>query len=283
MNSAHKTPLAGHLRDRAFWVDLTLLSLLFIGSFFLPLSGPVSHILKIVFLMASLECLGFFLIHLLNGRQSFWIQGLLGGLISSTMVFLRLTDDHELQEQAPLLLCQTLIFATSAMIIQAWLIVLTLAPYHLGHLSPPFVLNILGLAFSFFVLSVILPKGEERSLAFNEGFERPILWRKVASFAAILIGLVYGMRVLTEWLSLPYQVATFTVSLFEAHGVLAAGLTDYLRLGKIEEAQEIILIVLIGHIVSKSVLVGRMRKLRYRALLMIALSAPALLSLISML
>src|SRR5690606_23612861 len=86
-----------YLKNTEFWFDLIGLSILWIIVAVLPdtfeiLTVKVIDIIKIIALISSLEAFGFFMNHLFDRKNSLLFQGFFGGLVSSTMTYLRFTS-----------------------------------------------------------------------------------------------------------------------------------------------------------------------------------------------
>lgn len=258
MNSKDHLTLKQHTRERSFWIHLiALLSLWIIVLNYSSVLPPIMiNVLKISSVMASLQFAGFILFHITDGKSGLLLQGFFGGFVSSTMVFIEFTQNPVYKEQPVYLLAKGLILATIAMLIQAIFIVYALMPNNSPQLFIlPIFLNLLGLIICFFLIKSRPPKVSLRDSNPALNLEKPILWNKVIIFSLILAGLILVMRFLGGQLALPYIPSSFIVSFFEAHGVLAASLSELVAHNKIEQVQGVILAVLLGHISSKILLV----------------------------
>ena len=250
-----------HLKNTEFWFDIILLSILWIVVFILPgdtiiLNVKVTDILKIIALISSLEAFGFFMNLLFDRKNSLLFQGFFGGLISSTMTYLRFTTGSEAIKN-PKTVSQALILATIAMLIEGALIVAAIHPKGVFLISP-FLIQV-GLL----VLAVILLGKNQNirdELHLNKlNLKEPIIWKKVLYFSSFIVGLIYLQQFINRFMPSSYIWTSFIVSLFEAHAVLAAAMTEFQSLGKNQEVNLVILAVLTGNVISKSFFVLRSR------------------------
>jgi uncharacterized membrane protein (DUF4010 family) len=250
-----------YFADTDFWFDLIVLFLLWMAVFIIPeekaiLNIKLRDILKIIALISSLEAFGFFMNILMGRKKSLLMQGLFGGLISSTMTFLRLTTNTK-HTQTPKTISQALILATIAMLAEGVLIVLTIHPSGFL-LIGPFLIQI-----TILILSVFLLKSDrlatEQLKQENLNLDEPIIWRKVLYFSGFIIGLIFVQRLINEFIPSYYIWTSFFVSLFEAHAVLAAAMTEIKPMNEIHKASVIILAILSGNVISKSFFIFRSR------------------------
>lgn len=249
--------LKQHVREFSFWIHLLILIFLWIIvlNYSSVLPDIMINVLKVTSLLATLQFAGFILFHITDRKAGLLLQGFFGGFVSSTMVFVEFTQNPIYKDQPSHLLIKGLLLATMAMLIQSLLIIFTLMPSSSTvQFLIPILLNLLGLLVCFrFIKTKKHEHINTQSPALN--LDKPILWKKVIFFAFVLTALILLMRYLGEQLSLPYITSAFIVSFFEAHGVLAASLTELLVHQKMEQAHGVILAVLLGHITSKVLLV----------------------------
>ncbi len=260
------------LKKTEFWFDILVLSCLWLLVAFLPQSllqyqeVSLIDILKIVALISTLEVIGFFAHHLLGDRAGILIQGLLGGFVSSTMTFVRFTQNTHESSFHPRTVSRALLLATVGMLVECIFIVFTIVPNYAATLSKPFFVQMLTLLF----IVAIMSFGKNKiSKTTNDKIvlDEPIIWKKVGSFALFILGLIYFMRILATTLSLPYTWTALVMSLFEAHGVLTAALTE-LRNQDLSHMMEIALIILLGNVLSKAFFLfkGKNKAIRFPVL-----------------
>jgi hypothetical protein len=91
-----------------------------------------------------------------------------------------------------------------------------------------------------------------------------IIWKNVLKFSLLIVTLIFVMRFLTVNLSVSPVLSSFLMSLFEAHGVLVATLSEFGNTQDSNTAQEILMAILVGNVISKTffVLRGRNKLIR---------------------
>ncbi len=273
MNPGHSTPLKSHLKTSRLWLDLFLLTLLWALSWQLPQHLTIfqksiwGSLLKIITLISTLEVIGFFSFHLLGRRAGVLIQGFIGGFISSTMVFLQFTQHEEFKTHTPLTIARALLLSSVAMMLPSIFIILSIDIEHPLDLMTPLIVQIVVISLFLIYFSLI----SHRSTSHHKimVIDRPITWKKVFYFALLMIGLIYGMRFLNDFLSLSPLISAFAISLFEAHGVLAATIADRQNEISTTIAVEIVMIISLGNVISKTffILRGKNPALRIPVLL----------------
>ena len=252
-----------NLKTYEFWFDLALLGLLWIGVLYLPASTmsigtlSLSDLLKIITLIGTLEALGYFSQYLFGNRKGLLVQGFLGGLISSTMTFLRLCNVPENSFQ-PMLITRALLLAVLAMLIECILIIYAIHPSPL-EVSKLVILQGGIIAFVIVVISWFSPKNTRVDQIFEEDVKihDPIVWKKVIYFSFLIVFIIQLLHFTNEQLSIPYIYSVLLISLMEAHGVLAAAITKFSHTSETEEIQKIVAMVLMGNIIGKTYFVFR--------------------------
>jgi uncharacterized membrane protein (DUF4010 family) len=168
------------------------------------------------------------------------------------------------------------------MMLQSVFIILSIDIEHPLDLMTPLIVQIIVLSLFLVYYSI----KSHRSTSHHQimVIDRPIIWKKVFYFALLMVGLIYGMRFLNDFLSLSPLISAFAISLFEAHGVLAAALADRQNELSTSMAVEIVMMISIGNVISKTIFIlrGKNPALRLPVLLplFIAILAAALTFLI---
>lgn len=246
----HQTPLESHLKHWHLWFDLFILLLIWVLASYFPLA-------KIFALVASLELMSFFSFHLMGQKKSLYLQGFLGGFVSSTAVYVQLTSDHRFKDADDKDLMIALILAYIAMLAECMLILFTFVGFKEGRVYLPFGFQLVVLC-AFLILLAYHHKSEAQlNLKFE--VDHPIRWKDVVIFSMAIIGLIFGMQYLNSTLKLPQELATFIVSLFEAHAVLAAIVSEWVLSPDKMDIVQLSLCVLLGNFISKMFLVIRAR------------------------
>lgn len=229
-----------------------MLALAWILVFVLPpmyLNIPISMIIKIVAIVATLEMLSFLSFNLFGRNKSLLIQGFVGGLASSTTVFVQSTRDERFRKLSPYHLAAMLMLAIIAMLVESFVIAL-------GLNAPTIVLAIIVvqiiimLAFA----SMTWKKRPKNFFTDNNQFiiGHPILWLRVLKLTIFIAALIALMEFGKFYFKDAYFITILVTSLFEAHAVLAATL--------LESNQHIVLayaLITFGHSLSKLALVWR--------------------------
>jgi uncharacterized membrane protein (DUF4010 family) len=279
-----ETPLTTHLRDTAFWFDLIVLAILWLlvlyipKDFFLFNHSSLVDVLKIVALIASLEVLGFFSCHLMGNRAGLLLQGFLGGFVSSTMTYLRFTKNQDLKDKHARTISRALILSTIAMLTEGIFIIFAINPFATKIITP-LVVQIVILLIAVFMIK--RPAGEISTQVTKIEIEEPIIWKKVLYFSTFIITLIFLMRFISDQFSLPYHWTSFLISLFESHAVLAAAMTEFQGIHEIREAQLIIILVLTGNVLSKTIFIFKADNKAIRWPLLISLYSSLLAAVLS--
>lgn len=260
--------------NKEFWFDISALLFLWLIIWLAPndlliyQSISFLSILKIVALISTLEVMGFFAHHFLGNKAGVLLQGFLGGFVSSTMTFLNLTQNEN--QLHPMTVSRALLLATVGMLIECIFIIFAIIPENFLILAKPFIVQIILLILFAFVLGIFF---KDKKLTHPKiVLDDPIVWKKVAKFAVFIVGLIILMRFLSTNLKLPHVWATFFLSLFEAHGVLTAGLTE-VKTDPGLNGMTIVMAVLFGNFISKAFLVLRgNHKMRMPVLIPLSLS-----------
>lgn len=281
----HHTSLKFHFKDRYFWFDIFILIIFFTIGFSSLFSefDMIKGVIKITSIVATLQLLGFMSFHLIGEKRGILIQGFLGGFISSTMTFLEFSRNEDYKKCPTSTLGQALLLATLAMMIQSILIILSLASSeHLLSLIVPFAAYTFCLILGILYLEIKNEKQFELSSA-TEHFlgMRPIIWKKVFLFSLIVISLIYSMRFLATSLFLPYEISAFLISLFEAHGVLAAIISEFKLANNIHHLPRLMVIVIAGQSLSKIILLWRSGNKKLILSITLCLTVASILSLLA--
>lgn len=275
-----------NLKNTKFWLDITLLGLIWILALVVPAEYTIleliswATLLKIMALLATIEVVGFFALFFLDERSSIMVQGFFGGFVSSTATFLHFTQQDEFKSNHPRSVSRALLLSTVAMLIEGLFFILTINPHNALQLSRPFLVQLIIL-----LLMVILLKSqkfpEQQSGDNKMKLKEMIIWRNVVKFSLFLITLIYGMRFLSDNLSIPPIWSSFLLSLFEAHGVLVAAITEYGRPEDQTTVQGIIMAILIGNVLSKTFFILRGKNKTIRGPVLFSLYLSLILALTS--
>lgn len=250
----HDTPLSYHFKHLHIWFDIAVLAALFVLASYFP-------ILKIVPLIGSLELFSFFSFHLLAKRSRSQLQGFLGGVISSTAVFLQTLNDDRFSTRNVRELMLTLLFAVTAMLLECLLIIYVLAEdvpfiYYL-----PFIAQLLCIAIAIlYIRNSTNPRFADQHAAMPATDiellnDHPILWKNVAKLSALIFALVSIMNFIGNDLGLSREVSTLVVAFFEAHAILASVMTQWSMGAQNIELMSLFFLILLGSSLSKSYLV----------------------------
>lgn len=269
------------MRNKELWFDLFILACLWVLVLIVPpeielIQGTsIVNLLKIVALFSSLETLGYLGTHLVGASKGLLLQGLCGGFISSTMTYLRMTRNSQLAAHAPHVIAQALLLSTIAMLFECGFIIYTLHP-HAELLVAPILAQIVVLAaITLWFQRYTSQEGTASSLHI-EANKDPIIWKKMIYLSLFIILLTYAMRFIEHTLKLPYVWSAFFISLFEAHGVLVATMTDSQQSADISRATQVVMVILVGNVVSKTFFVLKSNRKDIRTVTL----APLYLSLI---
>ncbi len=254
MSTKHTTPLSHHIREKIFWIDITVVGILWLAAILTENTFTYSKILKIVALMSTLDVIGFFSFHALGAGRSLLIQGFLGGIISSTGTFLKLSSRHRIQDNELHALTQSLLLALTAMLFECLLIIYALrADAFMAIALPVLVQSALIVSF------ILFSHGRNTIHSEIEGMtkmiEKPVIWVRVVKISVLISALIYGMRFLNEKLNLDPSWGAFIASFFEAHAITAATIgADELTA---THGQKIMLMILSGNAISKTLICMR--------------------------
>lgn len=255
--------LTSHLRSLRFWCDLAGLAIIWLMVWWLDESLmwlgilPVTLIIKLMGLIGLLELFGFVAFHWFGATRGILLQGFTGGLMSSTAVFIQLTQADRVKTNSIHTLTRALLLAMLAMLMECLVIVLSIVPSELfWHNSLPLLAQALCITAAIWVLpSSNEPKGKDFDSI--DTFNHPILWRRVWRFAALIVGLTLGIRWLNSYLQLPLVTSSFFLSLFEAHTVLAAAMLTVSQSSGLQDGLPLVMAIILGSTISKSLLVLR--------------------------
>jgi uncharacterized membrane protein (DUF4010 family) len=219
----------------------------------------VVNLLKIVALFSTLESLGYLGTRLVGAKKGLLIQGFCGGFISSTMTHLRITRNTALDTYPPKVIAQALLLSTVSMLFECIFIIYTLHP-HAEQLVAPFIVQIIVLILAILFFQHAKSAAKSTAVQVVDDNDDPIIWKKMIYLSLFIIALTYVMRFISHTLNLPYAVSAFLVSLFEAHGVLVASMTEFSDLTEIPRATQVIIVVLAGNVISKTFFVMRSKR-----------------------
>jgi uncharacterized membrane protein (DUF4010 family) len=246
----HATPLKLHMRDPHLWWDLALLMSAFAVAVYYPW-------FKIVPLVACLELLSFLSFHLVAQKHSLNLQGFLGGFISSTAVFLQLLNDPKFSTTPQTQKLSALLLAMIAMLLECILILFFLADVSLLYYWP-FILQcmiFLGALAWLNKKSHSIEAGTTTDLTM--AMDHPILWKNVAKLSLLIFIIITFMQWIDQSFSSSREISTLLISLFEAHAVLAATLSESSLHHSNINLMHLILIILLGNVCSKSYFIMR--------------------------
>jgi len=255
VSSEHNTPLRFHLKTKELWQDTAALIIVWLLAIFLKiwLTDPAQFYLiklvQITALMASIEYLGFFALHFFGKSKGLMIQGLLGGFISSTMIFIQIGNQEKTHQYTSQEIARSLIIATIAMLSLGVIIIWTIADENQFSLSIPFLLQTSVLLLSLFLLRSKGEKAYRPKAASLVMLDDPIVWKNVLKFTFFLALILMGVKALTKLLPESYLISTFVIALFESHAVLAAFVTSIRTYSA--NPQIVICLILFGNVVSK--------------------------------
>ena len=212
------------------------------------LSAWFSHlkVFKILSLVATLEVLAFLATHLLGIKNSGLIQGFLGGFISSTAVFLKLSASTQ---SSVFNIVPAFLLASFSMSCECLLITYMLFGVSALNMQNPVLVLCLIHVFSILILLIFTKKNVRFEPILNYP-ERPIVWKNVLKLSLIIIALYLLMHGLGSAFEGSKKTGMFLISFFEAHAVMAASLNEVI-LNSIEY-RDYIFLILFGNAISKS-------------------------------
>jgi predicted ATP-dependent protease len=255
VNNNHPTPFSSHLKEKHFWFDILLLTLLWgVAFFWLPrlninYQASWTNLVRICALIGTIQLIGFISFHFLGQKSGLLIQGLLGGFVSSTATFIQFSKLSIQNKEQSFIVCRSLILATISMLLQGLLIIWTLKPTMAFALSLPLLIQLFVLLI--FFLFYTRKKSDIQSPQIGVTFDDAIIWKNVFSFGLMMTFMTFAMRFLNDSFSIPYSLSVFTMSLFEAHSVLAAVINELSPLEKLPRIEQMLLIILAGSALSK--------------------------------
>lgn len=261
----HSTSLTSHLSTPHFWWDVVVLAAIWFMVWWLNESLlwwgllPVALMAKVLGLIGLLELCSFMAFHWLGAARGTLLQGFLGGFISSTAVFVQLTQADRVKTSPTPTLARALLLAMLAMLMECLLIVFTIAPFEVFWRA---ALPLLAQGLCIVVAVLALPSAglsvvSSRSLIAS--FDHPIVWWRVLRFSALIVGLTLGIRWLSSYAQLPLVISSFFLSLFEAHAVLAAAMLSISQSLRVDNGLSLVVAIILGSTISKSLLVLRTR------------------------
>lgn len=247
--------LKQHLQQPRFWLDVTLVALLYLAAQWYPL-------VRVVAIVASLDLLSFLLFHLVANKHSLRLQGFLGGFVSSTAVFVHVLNAEQYRSVPSPLISATLLYALTAMLLECVLIILLLA----SHAPPLFYLPFLVSIAVFVAAAIWFERGKTSAIAMPLAplasvSERPVAWFSVVKFSAVILGLILLLEYLAEEFIFSTNLSAMLIALFEAHAVLAASVSEWSQSGNTDTVMTLFLLILLGNTLGKSLLVWRSQNL----------------------
>ncbi len=260
--TSHHSPLWPHFKTIRFWLDLGVLGVIWWAA--LQVGGDVPRlswlsvalVFKLLGLVGLLEAASFFVSHLFGVKRGLLVQGLIGGFISSTAVFVRLTSKPMREAISSRRLARALLLAVLSMLLECLMILYALTPEQFFSHGWP-----IGLSMVVIILTVwLLPENSQETTKISmleKSFDRPVAWLRVFYFTAVIVGLMWLIRFLNDAAHLPILWSTFLLSIFEAHAVLAASLLN-LTANQVDTNLQglwLVIMVLLGNTVSKFFLV----------------------------
>ena len=221
-------------------------------------------LLKIVALFSTLESLGYLGTRLVGAKKGLLFQGFCGGFISSTMTHLRITRNPELDSYPAKIIAQALLLSTISMLFECIFIIYTLHA-QAKQLVAPFIAQIVVLTLAILLFQDAKSTAKSTTVQVVDDNDDLIIWKKMIYLSLFIVLLTYVMRFASQTLELPYTWSAFLVSLFEAHGVLVATMTEFREVPDIPRASQIVLVILAGNVISKTFFVLRSKRRDIRA------------------
>ena len=241
-----------HFKIFHTWIDLTALALLWVFYFLITKYSHVEYfsiVIKVLTLVATLEFLSFLFFHFFSNKKNLLLQSFIGGFISSTTTFVRLTNINLKNKDSNLIMIG-LLSAFIAMLIECLLIYFTFWGLKNIVILIPIIIQLLIL----FMILLNYLKNSESKLDFSLSNEHPILWKKVLTLASFIIFLIISMRFIGNLIQDLNYLVTILFSLFEAHGVFAASISR-LSVSNTRQIALEVMLILSGNFISKSFLV----------------------------
>jgi len=238
-------------RHPHFWWDALVLAVVWILSFNFPdfVEGiEEKRIFQIIALVASLEMLSYITFNLFGKRHSLIVQGLIGGLASSTTVYVQLTRDQRFLNLNRHQLSTMLLFALAAMLIEALVISVTLSQSMLLHIT---IMLQLFVSIGFGLKNWRQANHREASAASDFTIPHPIVWPRVLKLTLFIGGLIFVMKLAHEYFTDAKLLAIFITALFEAHAIMAA---TFLQQNG-QPLEFYYFIITLGHCLTKLILV----------------------------
>jgi len=283
--SEHQTPLFIHVKEKHFWKDVIFLFALWAFVVLLKSNNQIILLLKLIAITASLEFISFLSFHLFGKEKSLLLQGFLGGVISSTTVFIQLNYDKKFSlTNAHLLACSELI-AICAMIIEC-IIILFAFPQNVSFkYILPFIIYLLVIVVSIISLKRSSNKLPNKTQSHSQSLEidDPIKWMNVLKFAFYVAALRYFLSFSKNFLFVPQKLSIFIASIFEAHAVLAVSISNLTLNYNGEDIFIIIILILAGSSISKLYFVLTGPVLKSKRLVVLPILAAFAFSLLSFL
>ncbi len=278
----HQTPLSIHLKEKHLWKDLFFLFALWSYVIFVE-SNSQFFLIKLMALVASLEFLSFLSFHLFGKEKSLLLQGFLGGLISSTTVFIQLNFDEKFSQTDNFTIARSMLLAICAMIIECMIILIAYLTHIPSNFILPFTIYLIIILGSIFFLKI---KSKNNSKPIEEkihslAIDDPINWINVFKFASYVALLKYLFSLSQEFPLIPKKLGVFLASLFEAHAVLAVSLLERATNAKESELFIILILILAGSTLSKLYFVLKGSVLKTKRLVILPMFIALLFSILT--
>ncbi len=276
----HQTPLLQHFREKHFWKDVFFLMMLCSFVVFLNTNNPFVLLFKLMAIVASLEFISFLSFHLIGKEKSLLLQGFLGGMISSTTVFLQLNYDKKFSDTDSNVLARSELLAICAMILECIIIMLVFPGDLPFKFILPFVIYLLVITVSIFFLKLKANKNLNTTQPTAQSLEidDPIRWVNVLKFALYVTVLKYFLNFSNHFLYLPKKLSIFIASIFEAHAVLAVSISGLSNNLDEREILTIVILILAGSSISKMYFVLTGSVLKSKRLVMVPMMISFLLA-----
>lgn len=276
----HQTSLLSHFKEKHLWIDVGALIVLWMVSIFFISELWLQFVFKITALIATLDIIAFFSFHLFGKKNSLLLQGLLGGFISSTTVFVQLNNDKKFLAAESSVLTQAMLIANSAMLLECILILVTLSSTFKLPMLLPFVYSLLVMFGALLMLRMKkkMPSIHSTPVLESIHFENddPIKWTKVIKFSIYIAGLKYILLLSQNINGLPKELGIFLASLLEAHAILAISIIDLGSEVSMTTFWFTMVLIISGSTLSKIAIVLRGSILKKKSLAI----APLLISLV---
>lgn len=262
-----------HFAQKHTWLDLFGMLLLWSMTYLSDtLPFEMISIIKVFAIVSTLEFLSFTFFHFFSNTQNILLQSFIGGFISSTTVFVKLTDKNNPIIKNQIIL-PSLLLAYIAMLIECILIFYGIIGFNQHNFLMPVFIQLLILIIAFIINRRIV--GTEEKIEIDS--DHPIIWKKVITLSFFIIFLIFLLKYLSKAFSTFNLLVVFLLSLFEAHGVFTATLSNQEKLFTSTTSLQILLI-LTGNYLSKTFLVLKNKDIKIRNKIFITFSISLIAS-----